>query len=110
LQVYRSYTLSLAYDLAQTKQGRAFSDHSDMVGRRLGFVPLPLAVVLIRVLRPCFGTSGGTLVLSIIGFVALTTFRTLNSILLLGRSCAKRSITLRSPADKIEFFQVKRAT
>ena len=31
--VYKDYTISLAYDLAQTKQKYAFSDHSDIVSR-----------------------------------------------------------------------------
>ena len=31
--VYKDYTISLAYDLAQTKQKLAFNDHSDIVSR-----------------------------------------------------------------------------
>ncbi|KOB79119.1 Protein TAPT1-like protein, partial [Operophtera brumata] len=42
--VYREYTVSLAYDVAQTRQKYAFSDHSDLVARRMGFIPLPLGV------------------------------------------------------------------
>lgn len=48
--VYREYTVSLAYDVAQTRQKYAFSDHSDLVARRMGFIPLPLGVVITRVL------------------------------------------------------------
>ncbi|KAI8421786.1 hypothetical protein MSG28_009746 [Choristoneura fumiferana] len=48
--VYREYTVSLAYDVAQTRQKHAFSDHSDLVARRMGFIPLPLGVVITRVL------------------------------------------------------------
>lgn len=48
-EVYHDYTISLAYDLAQTKQKYAFSDHSDIVTRRMGFIPLPLGVVMLRV-------------------------------------------------------------
>ncbi|XP_039282241.1 protein TAPT1 homolog [Nilaparvata lugens] len=50
VEVYRDYTLSLAYDLAQTRQKNAFTDHSDLVARRMGFIPLPLSVVAVRVL------------------------------------------------------------
>ncbi|XP_017067288.2 LOW QUALITY PROTEIN: protein TAPT1 homolog [Drosophila eugracilis] len=46
--IYREYTTSLAYDMTQTRQKHAFSDHSDLVARRMGFVPFPLAVVLIK--------------------------------------------------------------
>lgn len=42
--------MSLAYDVAQTRQKYAFSDHSDLVARRMGFIPLPLGVVITRVL------------------------------------------------------------
>ncbi|CAG7830376.1 unnamed protein product [Allacma fusca] len=87
-EVYREYTLSLAYDLAQTKQRRAFSDHSDMVGRRLGFVPLPLAVVLARILRPSLkGPIVATAVLATLAYIALSSFRLLGSIILLGKAC-----------------------
>lgn len=46
--IYREYTTSLAYDMTQTRQKHAFSDHSDLVARRMGFIPFPLAVVLIK--------------------------------------------------------------
>ncbi|CAD6996510.1 unnamed protein product [Ceratitis capitata] len=47
-QIYREYTTSLAYDMTQTRQKHAFSDHSDLVARRMGFIPFPLGVVLIK--------------------------------------------------------------
>ena len=76
----------MAYDLVQTKQRRAFSDHSDMVGRRLGFVPLPLAVVLARVIRPSLkGMTASNLILIFVGYIGLASFRLLNSIILLGK-------------------------
>ncbi|XP_026850254.1 protein TAPT1 homolog [Drosophila persimilis] len=46
--IYREYTTSLAYDMTQTRQKHAFSDHSDLVARRMGFIPFPLSVVLIK--------------------------------------------------------------
>ncbi|XP_053957299.1 protein TAPT1 homolog [Anastrepha ludens] len=46
--IYREYTTSLAYDMTQTRQKHAFSDHSDLVARRMGFIPFPLGVVLIK--------------------------------------------------------------
>ncbi|KAH9369149.1 hypothetical protein HPB48_018898 [Haemaphysalis longicornis] len=53
-QVYREYLTSLAYDLASSKLRTAPSDHGDLVSRRLGFTPLPLAALVLRVLAfPC---------------------------------------------------------
>ena len=46
VDVYKDYTISLAYDLAQAKQKYAFSDHSDIVSRRMGFIPLPLVLII----------------------------------------------------------------
>ena len=48
VNIYREYTKSLAYDMTQTRQKHAFSDHSDLVARRMGFTPFSLAVVLIK--------------------------------------------------------------
>ncbi|GBP71083.1 Protein TAPT1 homolog [Eumeta japonica] len=56
--VYREYTVSLAYDVAQTRQKYAFSDHSDLVARRMGFIPLPLGVVITRVLLQAIKIDG----------------------------------------------------
>ncbi|KAH7931567.1 hypothetical protein HPB49_025749 [Dermacentor silvarum] len=54
-QVYREYLTSLAYDLASSKLHTATSDHGDLVSRRLGFTPLPLAALVLRVMAcpPC---------------------------------------------------------
>lgn len=59
--VYREYTVSLAYDVAQTRQKYAFSDHSDLVARRMGFIPLPLGVVITRVLVHAVKIDGSVL-------------------------------------------------
>lgn len=56
--VYREYTVSLAYDMAQTRQKYAFSDHSDLVARRMGFIPLPLGVVITRVIIQALKIDG----------------------------------------------------
>jgi hypothetical protein len=32
IDVYKEYTISIAYDVTQTRQKHAFSDHSDLVG------------------------------------------------------------------------------
>ena len=87
-EVYKDYTINLAYDLAQTKQKHAFSDHSDIVSRRMGFIPLPLSVVIIRVIGSAVKSdSTGTLLLFVLGYFCLLSLRILCSIIILGKAC-----------------------
>lgn len=86
--VYKNYTIFLAYDLAQTKQKHAFSDHSDSVSRRMGFIPLPLGVVMIRVIGTAVRASSyGSFLLFMLAYLCLVTFRILASIVILGKAC-----------------------
>ena len=86
--VYKYYTISLAYDLAQTKQKYAFSDHSDIVSRRMGFIPLPLGVVMLRVVYTSVrSTNPGAWALAVLAYFCLLTFRILSSIVILGKAC-----------------------
>ncbi|KAL0269501.1 UNVERIFIED_CONTAM: hypothetical protein PYX00_007209 [Menopon gallinae] len=86
--VYKDYTISLAYDVAQTRQKNAFADHSDWVARRMGFIPLPLGVVMYRVLVQTVSLDGGgAIILLILAFLALASFRILNSLVILGKAC-----------------------
>uniref|UniRef100_A0A1B6C086 Protein TAPT1 homolog n=1 Tax=Clastoptera arizonana TaxID=38151 RepID=A0A1B6C086_9HEMI len=88
VEVYRDYRLSLAYDMAQTRQKNAFTDHSDLVARRMGFIPLPLGVVMVRVLGNAVKIQGGTAItLAALGYCCLASFKILNNILLLGKAC-----------------------
>jgi len=86
--VYKDYTIHLAYDLAQTKQTNAFADQCDAVSRRMGFMPLPLGVVMIRVVSTAFKTnSRGAPVVFLLAYLALLTFRMLGSVVILGKAC-----------------------
>ncbi|UYV73473.1 TAPT1 [Cordylochernes scorpioides] len=53
-EVYSEYTISLAYDMASSKLKNAYSDHADLVSRRMGFMPIPLTALLLR--TPCAAT------------------------------------------------------
>ena len=87
-EVYHDYTISLAYDLAQTKQKYAFSDHSDIVTRRMGFIPLPLGVVMLRVVYTSVkSTNPGAWAVVVMAYLCLLTFRILGSIVILGKAC-----------------------
>ncbi|KAI5706833.1 hypothetical protein M8J76_008339 [Diaphorina citri] len=86
--VYQDYTLSLAYDMAQTRQKNAFIDHSDLVARRMGFIPLPLGVVMIRVLMQSLRIHGPVSVLLVLlAYACLFTARICNNIIILGKAC-----------------------
>ncbi|KYB29435.1 protein TAPT1 homolog [Tribolium castaneum] len=107
LDVYRDYTTSLAYDMAQTRQKHAFSDHSDLVARRMGFIPLPLGVVMIRVLVSAIHINDfASVILFILAYFCLGSFKVLNSLLILGKACdliaqhKQEKATVQSPNSK----------
>uniref|UniRef100_A0A8C3TEN0 Transmembrane anterior posterior transformation 1 n=1 Tax=Chelydra serpentina TaxID=8475 RepID=A0A8C3TEN0_CHESE len=86
--VYSEYRASLAFDLVSSRQKNAYTDYSDSVSRRMGFIPLPLAVLLIRVVTSSIKVQG---VLSyacvVLFYCGLISLKVLNSIVLLGKSC-----------------------
>ena len=78
-----SYNMFLFFFIYQ-----AFADHSDWVARRMGFIPLPLGVVMFRVLvQTVTIDSIQGVILFIMAFLALTSFRVLNSLVILGKAC-----------------------
>lgn len=86
--VYKEFTISLAYDMTQTRQKHAFSDHSDLVARRMGFIPFPLGVVLIKALYSAIKIETfASVLLLIIAFITLLSCRILNTICALGKAC-----------------------
>lgn len=87
--VYRDYTVSLAYDTAQTRQETAFSDPSDLVARRMGFIPLPLGVAMARVLCSTITPAmrPANIILLLLAYFILVAFRILNSVIILGKAC-----------------------
>lgn len=88
IDVYKEYTISLAYDVTQTRQKHAFSDHSDLVARRMGFIPFPLGVVLVKALYHSFSFKNfGSIVLFLAAYACLFTSRVLNTICTLGKAC-----------------------
>ncbi|XP_064630115.1 transmembrane anterior posterior transformation protein 1 homolog [Lineus longissimus] len=83
--VYKEYTISLAYDTAISRQKDAFSDHSDLVSRRMGFTPLPLGCLLFKIVCQSLKVHGYLgIFLCFLGYLCLVFLKILNSILLLG--------------------------
>lgn len=81
--------MSLAYDMAQTRQETAFSDPSDLVARRMGFIPLPLGVAMARVLCTTLTPSAkpANIILLLLAYLILVALRILNSLIILGKAC-----------------------
>lgn len=88
IDVYKEYTISLAYDMTQTRQKHAFSDHSDLVARRMGFIPFPLGVVLVKSLYHALSFKNfGSILIFILAYIFLLSCRVLNTICTLGKAC-----------------------
>ncbi|XP_074505230.1 transmembrane anterior posterior transformation protein 1 homolog isoform X2 [Sebastes fasciatus] len=86
--VYSEYRASLAFDLVSSRQKNAYTDYSDSVARRMGFIPLPLAVLLIRVVMSSVKVQGALSYTCVfLCYLGLVTLKVLNSIVLLGKSC-----------------------
>ncbi|CAD5113030.1 DgyrCDS2230 [Dimorphilus gyrociliatus] len=86
--VYTEYTTSLAYDMKNSRQKQAFSDYLDVVSRRMGFIPLPLAVISIKITfsSMTFSSYKHFLLLGMF-LLCLFSLKVLNSICLLGFAC-----------------------
>ncbi|KAI2668582.1 hypothetical protein H4Q32_005330 [Labeo rohita] len=66
----------------------AYTDYSDSVSRRMGFIPLPLALLLIRVVTSSVKIQGSlSIVCVVLFYLGMITLKVLNSIVLLGKSC-----------------------
>ncbi|KAI1887301.1 hypothetical protein AGOR_G00188880 [Albula goreensis] len=86
--VYSEYRASLAFDLVSSRQKNAYTDYSDSVSRRMGFIPLPLALLLIRVVTSSVKIQGSlSFVCVLLFYLGMITLKVLNSIVLLGKSC-----------------------
>ncbi|CAL1612923.1 unnamed protein product [Knipowitschia caucasica] len=87
-EVYSEYRASLAFDLLSSRQKNAHRDYSDSVARRMGFIPLPSAVLLIRVVLTSVKVQGALAYSCLfLLYLGLLTLKVLNSIVLLGKSC-----------------------
>ncbi|KAM9357028.1 transmembrane anterior posterior transformation protein 1 homolog [Symphorus nematophorus] len=86
--VYSEYRASLAFDLISSRQKNACTDYSDSVARRMGFIPLPSAVLVIRVVLSSVKVQGALSYTCVFLFyLGLVSLKVLNSIVLLGKSC-----------------------
>ncbi|XP_052771942.1 transmembrane anterior posterior transformation protein 1 homolog isoform X1 [Mya arenaria] len=85
--VYGEFKVKLALDMASSRQSQAFTDHSDLVSRRMGLTPLPLACLLYLIVSRSvrLTTTMDYTILALL-YLCLMSFKVLNSIILLGHS------------------------
>ncbi|KAL6725512.1 hypothetical protein Aduo_007560 [Ancylostoma duodenale] len=87
-EVYRDFTITIAYDVVRSRDTSAFSDYSDQVSRRMGFIPIPLSIMLIRVLSQTFTLQSKTsVVICVIAWLLMVSIKICNGIVLLGKAC-----------------------
>ncbi|VDM69132.1 unnamed protein product, partial [Strongylus vulgaris] len=87
-EVYRDFTITIAFDVVKSRDTSAFSDYSDQVSRRMGFIPIPLSIMLIRVLSQTFTLQSKTsIAICVIAWLLLLSIKICNGIVLLGKAC-----------------------
>uniref|UniRef100_A0A0K0DGF7 Protein TAPT1 homolog n=1 Tax=Angiostrongylus cantonensis TaxID=6313 RepID=A0A0K0DGF7_ANGCA len=87
-EVYRDFTITIAYDVVRSRDSSAFSDYSDQVSRRMGFIPIPLSIMLIRVLSQSFTLQSKTsLIICALSWLLMLAIKIFNGIVLLGKAC-----------------------
>lgn len=90
-EVYSKYRAILARDLATSRHNNAISEHSDLVSRRMGFIPLPLGCLVWKTLSQSLSLPRvtGTILVGVV-YLCLLAFKILLAIILLGLSCGYR--------------------
>ncbi|TKR86361.1 hypothetical protein L596_010967 [Steinernema carpocapsae] len=87
-KVYQDFTTTIAFDVVRGHDESAFSDYSDQVSRRMGFIPIPLTVVLIRVIAQSINMEGRiTVFLFVLAWIVIFTIKILNGIIVYGQAC-----------------------
>lgn len=87
IESYLEYRTTLAYDLVNGRQKGSISDHYDVISRRMGFIPLPLSVLLFHITRISVNFHGvGGIIAIMLGFVILNLVKIMNNIMLLGKA------------------------
>ncbi|KAF8385149.1 hypothetical protein PRIPAC_74291 [Pristionchus pacificus] len=89
VKVYRDFTITIAFDVVKSREESAYSDYSDQVSRRMGFIPIPLSIMLIRVIAQTFSfTTPSSIALGLLMWLFLITIKVCNGLVMLGQACA----------------------
>ncbi|CAJ0586181.1 unnamed protein product, partial [Mesorhabditis spiculigera] len=87
-EVYQDYTLTIAFDVVKSRDDGAFTHYSDQVSRRMGFIPIPLLVMIFHVLHQTFSLTNTTnLVLFGLVWVLMLSIKVGNGVALMVNAC-----------------------
>ncbi|CAD5230716.1 unnamed protein product [Bursaphelenchus xylophilus] len=86
-EVYQDFTITLSFDVVRSHEEETFTDFSDVVSRRMGFIPVPIAIMLIRVISQSidFSTNVYVLVFALV-WVSLLFIKVVNGVFLNSKS------------------------
>uniref|UniRef100_A0A0K0ETG6 Protein TAPT1 homolog n=1 Tax=Strongyloides stercoralis TaxID=6248 RepID=A0A0K0ETG6_STRER len=85
--IYKDFTLTLAFDVVRCKEENAFTDFSDQVARRMGFIPIHLLILLLRIISQSISISQFTVFLLCGLWILLFIIKIINGYLLYTLSC-----------------------
>ncbi|GMT09246.1 hypothetical protein PFISCL1PPCAC_543 [Pristionchus fissidentatus] len=89
VKVYRDFTITIAFDVVRSREESAYSDYSDQVSRRMGFIPIPLSIMLIRVIAQTFSfNTPSSVALALLMWLILISIKVCNGLIMLGQACA----------------------
>ncbi|CAB3398746.1 unnamed protein product [Caenorhabditis bovis] len=87
-EVYKDFTITIAFDVIRSREQTAVSDYSDQVSRRMGFIPIPLSIMMIRVLSQTFSIENRlSLFICFIGWLIVFLVKIFNGIVMVGMAC-----------------------
>ncbi|XP_037960944.1 protein TAPT1 homolog [Teleopsis dalmanni] len=92
-KIYKDFMFDLAKDISISKNENAYSDHSDIVARYLGFTPFPLAVMLVKAIYITISFRSRS---NIIFFLLLFILMALTRIFIIIYTLAKSNEVLKS--------------
>ncbi|KAI6171162.1 hypothetical protein M3Y97_01069300 [Aphelenchoides bicaudatus] len=82
-EVYQDFTITLAFDVVKSHEKDSFTDFSDQVSRRMGFIPIPITIMLIRVIGQSIDFSRNVyIIVFALIWLGLCTTKILNGVFL----------------------------
>lgn len=102
-EVYQEYSITLAYDAVNCRLNRAHSDHSDVISHRMGFIPISLAVLVLRVFAISLKINWweGYFCL-LLGYLCLLTWKIWINIMMVGQAwCSTGLANLQEQQSKL---------
>jgi len=89
VKVYKDYNHSIAIDMTNSHDRKGYADIIDIVSRRMGFIPLPISIVIIQlVVMSVEIKSNLDITILILIYFSLSSFKVFLGITLLGSACS----------------------